>query len=92
MTKILRMLWKNLIAFLIGAGIGAVTVVLFVFPSALKESLADKEPGTVIVGALALAPVLLIIYGVLGIIFGGLAALIVYNIVKLVLRKKKPKI
>lgn len=92
MIKILSLLWKNLIAFLIGGAIGAVTVVLFVFPSALKESLADKEPEAVIVGALALAPVLLIIYGVLGIILGGLAALIIYNTVKLVLRKKKPKI
>ena len=92
MAKILKVLWKNIVAFLIGAAIGTVTVVLFVFPSALKESLADKEPGTVIVGAIALAPVLLIIYGVLGIIFGGLAALIVYNIAKLVLRKKKPNI
>ncbi len=51
--------------------------------------MAEGGSGELIVGAIVLTPVFLIIYGVLGIIIGGFGSIIIYNIVKLMFKKKK---
>jgi hypothetical protein len=86
--KTLKILGKNILAFLIGAALGVASVILFILPSALEKALAGKEPGAVLAGAIALPAVFLVIYGVLGAIVGGLGAIIIYNIAKLILRRR----
>ena len=87
-TKILKIIGKNMLAFLIGAAIGVAVVIKFILPRALKEALTGEDPGAVLAGAIALPPVFLIIYGALGIIVGGFGAVIIYNIIKLILKKR----
>lgn len=86
-AKLLKSIVKNLFTFLVGAIIGIIIIILFVLPAALEKA-GDK----VGLGIIALAPALLIIYGALGIIIGGFSAIIIYNIVKFVLKRKRIKI
>ena len=87
-TKTLKIIGKNILAFLIGAAVGVAVVIKFILPWALEEALASKEPGAVLAGAIALPPVFLIIYGALGIIIGGFGAVIIYNIARLILKRR----
>ena len=89
-TKTLKIIGKNILAFLIGAAIGVAVVIKFILPWALKEALAGKD--SVLAGAIALPPIFLIIYGAIGIIVGGFGAVIIYNIVKLILKRRRIKI
>jgi len=91
-TKTLKIIGKNILAFLIGAAIGVAVVIKFILPYALEKALVGKEPGAVLAGAIALPPVLLIIYGAIGIIVGGFGTVIIYNIVKLILKRRRIKI
>lgn len=87
-AKILKIIGKNITAFLIGAAIGLAVVIKFILPWALKEALAGKASGAALAGAIALPPVFLIIYGALGIIIGGFGAVVIYNLAKLILKRR----
>ena len=91
-TKTLKIIGKNILAFLIGAAIGVAVDMKFILPWSLKEALAGKDSGAVLAGAIALPPIFLIIYGAIGIIVGGFGAVIIYNIVKLILKRRRIKI
>lgn len=88
-TKTLKIIGKNALVFLIGVAAGLAVVIRFILPLALEKALIGKEPGAALAGAIALPVVFLIIYGALGIIVGGFGAVIIYNIVKLILKRKK---
>ena len=83
--KILKAIAKNILAFFSGAVLGIITVIILFFPRAVEKMAGGKEGLAVI----ALAPVFLIIYGVIGVIIGGFSCVIIYNIAKLTLRRKK---
>lgn len=92
MVKTLKIIGKNALVFIAGAALGIMAFVRFLLPYALEKSLAGKEPGAVVAGAIALTPVFLIIYGLMGATAGGFGAVIVYNLVKFILKKKIRKI
>lgn len=81
MGKILKIIGKNVLAFLGGAVLGIIAVIVFFLPKALErvDSLA----------VIALVPVFLIIYGIIGIIVGGLLGVVIYNTLKFIRRRKK---
>ena len=83
--KVLKIMGKNILAFISGAVLGIITVIVLFFPRAIEKMAGGKEGLAVI----ALAPVFLIIYGGIGIITGGFSGIVIYNIVKLILRRKK---
>ena len=43
-TKTLKIIGKNILAFLIGAAIGVAVVIKFILPYALEKALVGKEP------------------------------------------------
>lgn len=88
-AKTLKIIGKNILVFLPGAIIGVAVVIRFILPWALEKALAGKEPGAVFAGAIILPPVFLILYGALGIIIGGFGAVIIYNMVRLILKKRR---
>ena len=83
--KILKTIGKNILAFFGGAVLGVASVVFFILPRGLEKIAAGKEP----LAAIALVPVLLIIYGLLGVIIGGFGGIIAYNAIKLILRRSR---
>jgi Sec-independent protein secretion pathway component TatC len=85
----IKVIFKNILFFLIGAALGFFMVIRFVLPYALSEAMEDSGPGEIIVAAIALTPMLLIVYGLLGIFIGGFGVVIIYNLTKLILRKSK---
>lgn len=89
--KFLKIIGKNALAFLAGGVAGILAFFYFVFPQALQKALAEQSAGGAIVGALALVPVLLIIYGALGLAAGGAGGVIVYNVFKIIFKIKKKK-
>ena len=91
-AKILKIIGKNLLAFLIGAAVGVAVVIRFILPYTLEKALAGKDFGAVLAGAIALPVVFLIIYGALGIIIGGFGAVIIYNIARLIFKRRRIKI
>src|SRR4030042_1486345 len=91
LARTMKAILKNAFFFLIGAVLGSAVVVQLVLPCALKEAMVDKEPGGIIVGALVLAPILLIIYGILGIFIGGFGVVIIYNLARFILGKRRGK-
>ncbi len=78
--SILKLIAKNIAAFLVGSILGLLSTLIIV-PIALQNSLEGKSA----LGAIALIPVLFIIYGILGIVIGGILGIILYNL----FRKKK---
>ena len=90
-NKILKIIKKNALVFLVGALIGIIVAIKIIFPYGMKKMLADKSPEAVIVSAIALIPVLLIIYGVLGILSGGFGSIVLYNLVKLLLKRRRDR-
>jgi len=86
---LVKILFKNLFFFIVGAIVGLAIVIKFVIPKALEVSLAEGGSGELIVGAVVLTPVFFIIYGILGIIIGGFGSIVIYNIVKVMFKKKK---
>ncbi|MBN1924014.1 MAG: hypothetical protein JW791_04625 [Nanoarchaeota archaeon] len=79
--KFLKILAKNAAALVIGAIVGAAVLNVFVFTVWMPNNSPDVG-----LGVIALLPVLVIIYAVLGGIIGALMGLIIYN---LFFRKKK---
>ncbi|MFH1509563.1 MAG: hypothetical protein ABID67_00220 [Candidatus Nealsonbacteria bacterium] len=90
-TNLLKMIAKNIFFFLIGAIIGVLIVIKFVLPKVFETSIVDATPGEVIVGAIALVPIFFIIYGALGVIVGGFGLIIIYNILRVILKKRRKK-
>ncbi len=84
-TKILKTIGKNVFVFLVGAVIGLIIDIAFVFPSAIEKVAIEKDVG---LGIIALAPVFFIIYGIISVVIGGFLAILIYNIIK---RKKRSK-
>jgi hypothetical protein len=89
LLRILKIILKNALFFIIGSVIGLFIVIQFVLPMALEEVMVDKNPGEIVAVAIALTPVFLIIYGLFGIFFGGIGCVLLYNLVKIVLRRKE---
>ena len=85
MGKIFKIIGKNVLAFLSGAVLGIITVIVLILPGTVGKMAGGKEGLAII----ALIPVFLIIYGGLGIIIGGFSGVVIYNITKLILRRKK---
>lgn len=85
LAKTFKVIGKNILAFLGGAVLGVASVIFFFLPRSLEKIAAGKEP----LAAIALVPVFLIIYGLLGIVIGGFGAIIIYNIIKLSLKRRK---
>ncbi len=84
-AKILKTIGKNAISFLAGAVIGLIVNITLVFPSAIQKVASEKDVG---LGIIALAPVLFIIYGIISIVIGGFLAIVIYNIVRRLLRRR----
>lgn len=84
--KILVTLFKNLLAFAIGGVLGLIAVALSTKP--LLERVATKDVG---LGIIALAPALLAIYAIAFATIGGVIAVIVFNIIRLIRRKRRNK-
>jgi len=84
-AKIFKTIWKNVRIFLIGAVIGLIINTVVVFPSAIQKVASEKDVG---LGIIALAPALFIIYGIISIVIGGFLAIVMYNIVRHLLRKR----
>ena len=77
MHKVIAMLFKNLLAFLVGSTLGMLATIVFAEP--LLKSILTKDMG---LGVIVLAPFFLIFYSI---IFGGLSgivAIIIYNTIK----------
>jgi len=87
--NLLKIIAKNIFFFLAGGAIGLAIVIKFIIPKALEVSLAEGGSGELIIGAIVLTPVFLIIYGTLGIVIGGFGSIIIYNIAKVMFKKKK---
>lgn len=80
--EIFKVMGKNIFVFLAGAAAGIAAVILFVLPAALEKT--GQRAG---LGIIALAPVLFILYGIMGVAFGGFGTIIVYNIIKFILKR-----
>jgi len=74
--KILLTIVKNLLAFLAGAVVGALATL--VYARQLLEHAVTQDVG---LGIIAVAPVVIVIYGVLFGMVGGILGIIIYNIV-----------
>jgi len=74
--NIIKIIGKNFLAFIVG-GILGILGTLIIVPIVLQRSLEGKS-----IGAIALIPVFFIIYGIFGIIIGGVLGIIVYNLIK----------
>ncbi|MDO8559100.1 MAG: hypothetical protein Q7R84_02105 [bacterium] len=83
--KVFKIMGKNILAFISGAVLGIITVIVLFFPRAIEKMAGGKEGLAVI----ALVPVFLIIYGGIGLITGGFSGVVIYNIAKLIIRRKK---
>jgi RimJ/RimL family protein N-acetyltransferase len=82
--KIIFMVLKNLAAFLGGGVLGILLLVIFIKP--ILELTIRKDVG---LGIIAVAPAIILIYGILFAIGGGVLGIIVYNFVKFILNRKK---
>lgn len=82
--KALKIIGKNLLAFLGGAILGIASSIFLFFPRGLERISESGQP----LAAIALIPLFLIIYGLLGAVIGGLAGVVIYNAVKLIFKKK----
>ncbi|MDO8264814.1 MAG: hypothetical protein Q7T34_00405 [Candidatus Parcubacteria bacterium] len=82
--KILKIIGKNILIFIGGAVFGVIMLLIFIFPRAI-ESLSNKDP----LAGIVLIPLILIIYGSISIIGGGLGAVIVFNIIKKIKKRRK---
>lgn len=81
--KILITLLKNILVFAAGGVLGLVAVVLFAKP--LLERVLTKDVG---LGIIALAPVMLLLYAIVFATIGGIIAVILYNVIRFIRRKK----
>ncbi|MFC1612313.1 hypothetical protein ACFL29_00485 [Patescibacteria group bacterium] len=82
--KILKIILKNFLAFLIGGVVGVAVALLF-FVGSILEQMAAKT-GLAIV---ALGPVVIIIYSIIFGALGGVLGIILYNIIKLINKRRK---
>ncbi|MDO8443080.1 MAG: hypothetical protein Q7S81_02390 [bacterium] len=84
--KILSVLLKNLLIFLIG-GLLAIAATLLCAEPLLKAAI-KQDVG---LGIIAVAPVLIVIYGIIFGIAGGIISVITYNLIKFIKQRKAPK-
>ena len=82
--KIFKIFLKNFIAFLVGGVLSVPITLLLARP--LLESALNKDVG---LGVIVLAPALILIYSILFGIAGGIAGIIIYNLIKFFKRKKR---
>jgi uncharacterized PurR-regulated membrane protein YhhQ (DUF165 family) len=90
--KILKKVGKNLLAGVIGGIIGAVISVFcgwnFWLPNQIESLMGGLET---LVGAIALILITIILFSILGIIFGGILGIVIYNLFKIFNRKNSSK-
>jgi hypothetical protein len=81
MKRLLRKLGKNLLAWLGGAIVGGLIAVFYL----LVLWLPSEEMGLEII---ALLPVMLVLFSIMGMVLGGVLGIIVYQVVRLVRKRK----
>lgn len=81
--KILKTIFKNILAFLAGGILGILSALLYAVP--LLEHAVKKDVG---LGVIVVAPVLIVFYGILFGTAGGILAIILYNLIKYIKRKR----
>ncbi len=84
-AKIFKTIWKNVRIFLAGAVIGFIINTAFIFPSAIQKVASEKDVG---LGIIALPPALFLIYGIISVAIGGFLAIVIYNIVRRLSKKR----
>ena len=82
LLKIISILYKNFIVFVIGGLLGIIITIIFIKP--LLSSTIKTDVG---VSIIALIPTLITIYSIIFGFAGGILAIIIYNLIK-IFRKK----
>jgi len=82
--SILKVVGSNLLSFVIGAILGFIILIAFFIGPLLTK--ASEKAGLAIIG---LAPVLIILYGAISTIIGGILGIILFNLYKYFNKKRK---
>ena len=80
--QLLKKIGENLLVGLGGAIIGAIIFIIYLFKIWFPAN--AKEIG---LGIIALIPVMFILFSIMGIFIGGILGIVIYNIVKSLIKK-----
>jgi len=86
LKKVLKIILKNFLALICGAVFGAAILLIFLKP--ILYAAIPKDAGLAVI---ALAPALLVIYGIIFTIGGGILAVILYNLILILKKLRKGK-
>lgn len=84
LSKVLSFILKNFLIFLTGGVLGLLSVLIFAEP--LLEHSIKKDVGF---GVIAVAPLLLVLYGILFWLGGGILAVAVYHLIRSFAKRKR---
>lgn len=85
--KFFKKLGKNMLAGLVGAGVGVVVAVFYVLLFWVPGNVEKVGLGIVVI-----LPVMIILFSILGVIVGGILGIIGYWILKVLKKRKKSKV
>ena len=80
--QIFSFLWKNILVFIVGGVIGIAVSMFYLF-----QFWFPANGGKVGLGIIAIIPIMLILFAIMGLVIGGIFGIIIYQIIRFIKKK-----